>query len=43
MNTEPASPEEAARGLREHHPLSAERVQRIAALLLSVGATKEVA
>ena len=33
------SPEEAARRLREQHPLNAERVQRIAALLLSVSAS----
>lgn len=37
------SPEEAARRLREQHPLNAERVQRVVALLLSVTASREAA
>lgn len=37
------SPEEAARRLREEHPLTAEQVQRVVALLLSATPTKAVA
>ncbi|MCU1679017.1 MAG: hypothetical protein JWM93_3775 [Frankiales bacterium] len=36
------SPEEAARRLREEHPLTADRVQRVVALLLSVGSNEAV-
>jgi len=43
VTAEEVSPEEAARRLREQHPLSAERVQRVVALLLSVGTSKQVA
>lgn len=34
--------EEAARRLRDQHPLDAERVERVVALLLSVGASRAV-
>ena len=43
MTAEKVTAEEAARRLREQHPLNAEQVQRVVALLLSVGASKEVA
>lgn len=36
------TPEEAARRLREQHPLTAERVQRVVALLVSVGSNEAV-
>lgn|GEM_PF-4563767 len=37
------SPEDAARRLREEHPLTPEQVQRVVALLLSAPASKAVA
>jgi hypothetical protein len=43
VTAEKVTAEEAGRRLRELHPLTTEQVQRLAALLLSVGTGKEVA
>ena len=43
MRAEKVPAEEAARHLRELHPLTAEQVQRVVALLLTAGTSKQVA